>query len=246
MKVMLLFFALLVCVPPARAEVACTQSGKTCDQKERCMYERQIAMKQQLAALHADPGLRKKALDKARLKHPGNDEVSLMLRSHLARDIFQELLEKMAMDGKTIKLAKCGAEPSSNPEIRNPYSMFTDQNCDMHYVNDKDQEVSKEEALELNTCEEFNSAARIHELWHVNRCQWAKANPSSQNADRKDLDTYINEERESYQHEINYLKEEKSWRKMRCSPKTQKAKDAGNNARRLIKKVGPKIAGRTS
>jgi hypothetical protein len=234
----LLALAFLICVPAARAEVACTQREKTCDPKERCMYERQIAMKQQLLNLYANPRLRKQAMDQASKEYPGKDEASQILRSHRARDIFQALLEKKAMDGKTIKLPKCGGQSGNNPEIRNPYSMYTDQNCEMHYVNDQDQEVSKEEALGLNTCEEFNSAARIHELWHVNRCQWAKDNPSGQYADRRDLDTYIIEEMEAYYHEISYLKEEKSWKKMRCSPKKERAKDAGSTVRRLIKTIG--------
>lgn len=238
MKKMLLVCALLAGVPAARAEVACTQRDKTCDPKERCMYERQIAMKQQLVNLYADPGLRQQAMDQARRDYPGNDEASQILRSHRARDIFQRLLEQKAADGRTIRLPSCAGQPSANPTVRNPYSMYTDQNCEMHYVDDQDQEVSKEEAQGLNTCEEFNSAARVHELWHVNRCQWAKANPSSQYADRQDLDTYIIEEMEAYYHEISFLKDEKSWKKMRCSPSKQRAKDAGNNARRLINKVG--------
>jgi len=224
-------------VPAVHAEVSCTKEGKPCDRKERCMYERQIAMKKQLLNLYADPGLRQQALDQARKEYPGNDEASQIQRSHRARDIFQEMLEKKAMDGKTIKLPKCGAQQSNNPEIRNPYSMYTDQNCEMHYVNDQDQEVPKEEALALNTCEEFNSAARVHELWHVSRCQWAKENPSSPYADRRDLDTYIIEEMESYYHEISYLKEEKSWKKQRCTPTNEQAKDSGNNVKRLIKKI---------
>lgn len=232
---MVLLFSL---VPAGHAEVSCIKKDKSCDRKEQCMYERQIEMKKQLQALYGDADLRKQAVDLATKEYPGKDQVTLIQRSHRARDIFQELFEKKVMDGKTIKLTKCGDQPSDNPGIRNPYSMYTDQNCDIHYVNDRDQEASKEEALALNTCAEFNAAARVHELWHVNRCQWAKANPSEPAADRRDLDTYINEEKQAYQHEISYLEEEKSWQKQRCTPTKQQAKNAGKTIQQLMNQLG--------
>lgn len=80
------------------AEKDCTSKKRPCDEKERCMYLRQIAMKQQLLNLYGDENLNQ-AYEDARKELPANDETAKVMRDHRARKYFQDKIEALAKDG---------------------------------------------------------------------------------------------------------------------------------------------------
>ncbi len=229
MKKIVLCFLLVIHLP-VYAEKDCTSRENPCDDPTTtCVYQRQISMKQQLLFLYGNQALRDAAYNRALSELPGNDEVTRIMREHRARKYFQEKIEALAHDGRTIKLKRCKGEE----KIESPFGQFTDRDCNTHYEDFNGNEVTKEEALARNTCSEFNSAAKIHELFHKAECEKAK----STHKDRETLDNYIIEEMQAYYHEVEYLKEERAFQKAHCTPTSTHGKKARAKTSKLLSSI---------